>query len=279
MTFEWLYRPVDVVDQALAGGLHGAGIAVVLVLALLLGLRHALDPDHLVAVTSLVSGEGGGPRSASRLGASWGAGHAVVLLVVGLPLIAADAAMPPRLEQAAERAIGVVIMLLAARLLVRWWRARGSGSASFALPGSTGRSEWQAATIGIVDGLGGTGAVTVLFLSLLPDRSQAMLALAVFAPMTVVSMTVCTGGYAWAISRGAGGVARPGAVLMPLLGVFSASPSAAGSPACSDAPVPRAAPGPLTRRQTPPRPCGPASRRRVRSASCRPAPGRRRRGH
>ena len=152
-----------------------------------------------------------------QLGAWWGAGHAFVLLAVGLPLIASDSVMPPRLEQAAERLIGIVIMVLAVRVLLRWWRARRLAPAALT-PGPR-RTQAQAATIGVLHGLGGTGAVTVLFLSLLPDRGQAMLALTVFAPMTAVSMTACTGAYAWAVSCGRA-AARPAAALTPLLAVF-----------------------------------------------------------
>ena len=51
-------------------------------ISLILGLRHASDPDHLVAVTSLVAADGGDVRRASRLGAWWGAGHAATLLLI-----------------------------------------------------------------------------------------------------------------------------------------------------------------------------------------------------
>jgi len=214
MDFSWLYRPVELLDDQLAAGLGGAGLGVVLLLAVLLGLRHAMDPDHLVAVTSLVAGTEAGPGAATRLGAWWGAGHAGVLLLVGMPLIAFGALMPPRLELWAERAIGVVIAALAARVLVRWWRASTRGAVA-ARP----RTSSQAVAIGVLHGLGGTGAVTLLLLSVLPDRGQAMLALAVFAPMSVVSMAVCTAAYAWFVKRG-GLIFSPAGAMTPLFGIF-----------------------------------------------------------
>ena len=99
--------------------LDGAPLLVALGIAMLLGLRHASDPDHLVAVTSLVAADGGDTRRAARLGAWWGAGHAAVLLVVGIPLVFLKGRMPAWLEGGAEKAVGVVILLLALRVTVK----------------------------------------------------------------------------------------------------------------------------------------------------------------
>lgn len=71
-----------------------------------MGLRHASDPDHLVAVTSLVAAEGRGTRDATRLGAWWGLGHGLTLLALGVPLIVFKSAMPAWLESGAEKAVG-----------------------------------------------------------------------------------------------------------------------------------------------------------------------------
>ncbi len=76
----------------------------------MLGLRHASDPDHLVAVTSLVAAEGGDTRKAARLGAWWGVGHAGALLAIGIPLIAFKTELPAVARVGAEKAIGVVIL-------------------------------------------------------------------------------------------------------------------------------------------------------------------------
>ena len=72
MDFEFLYRFVEAVDMWFEGLFAGAPFAVVLGIALILGARHASDPDHLVAVTSLVAADGGDVRGAARLGAWWG---------------------------------------------------------------------------------------------------------------------------------------------------------------------------------------------------------------
>jgi hypothetical protein len=187
---DWLYVPVERIDGWLASGLSGTGLIVVMVLAALLGLRHATDPDHLVAVTALVGGEpGAGSRRAARLGAWWGAGHAIVLLAVGGPLILADAALPSWLESAAERLIGAAIVALALRMLWRWHHRPPTGAHAPA------RTAHQSAAIGALHGLGGTGAIVLLLATKLPSAADALLALAVFAPMSVLSMTLCTALY------------------------------------------------------------------------------------
>lgn len=194
MDFGWLYDLAGRADGALSGGLPDAGPGLVVLLALALGLRHATDPDHLVAVGALMaaSGADAGPRDAMRLGAWWGAGHAATLLVLGLPLVLMGAGMPGWLEAGAEPAIGAVIVVLAARAL--WRVARPDGTA-------TPRSPAQAAGIGVLHGLGGTGAVVLLFAVSLHSAPEAALALAVFAPMSVASMALCTGAFGWALTR------------------------------------------------------------------------------
>src|SRR3954468_13828244 len=104
----------------LTGSFHGAPLLAVLAPEAVLGLRHASDPDHLVAVTSLVAAERGDARTAARLGAWWGAGHAGGLLLVGLPLIFLKSSLPSWLENGAERAVGLVILALALRVMVKW---------------------------------------------------------------------------------------------------------------------------------------------------------------
>src|ERR671910_2540992 len=99
MDFELLYKAVEDVDMWFEGVFAGAPFVVVLGIALILGLRHASDPDHLVAVTSLVAVDGGDVRGAARLGAWWGAGHAGALLVLGVPLILFKSEMPAWLER------------------------------------------------------------------------------------------------------------------------------------------------------------------------------------
>lgn len=240
MSFDLLFTPVDEVDRFITGLFDGAPLLLALGLALLLGLRHASDPDHLVAVTSLIAADDGDTRGAARLGAWWGVGHAAALVGLGVPLIAFKTTLPAWFTSASERAIGVVILALAARIIVKW--ARGDYRASAHVHGAAEadrhdlrrhlrrgegsphrhvhvRTRAQAVSIGLMHGLAGTGAVMVLLIAALPTRLEAALALGVFAPMSIVSMAACTMTLAWMLTRP---IIEPlyRAVLIPALGLF-----------------------------------------------------------
>ena len=203
---------IERLDDTLAGLFEGAPFAVALGIALLLGLRHATDPDHLMAVTALVARDDASPRSAARLGAVWGAGHATALLLIGLPLILLGTALPPALESTAEKAVGVVIVLLALRVLLRWLHRNREHDHE--RPPRTPRAAFG---IGLLHGLAGTGAVVLLLIAALPSPLAAAAALAVFAPMSMVSMALCTTGFAWTLTRPAV-LPLYRTVLMPALG-------------------------------------------------------------
>jgi ABC-type nickel/cobalt efflux system permease component RcnA len=229
-----LFQPVEAVDAWLTSLIEGAPLLVALAIAFVLGLRHASDPDHLVAVSSLVAADGGDVRAATRLGAWWGVGHAACLLAVGLPLIALKEQLPAWLERGAETGVGLVILALAVRVLAKWVRGdyragphrhhehdhrhlhHGDGHAHHH---SHVRSPRQAFGIGMLHGLAGTGAVVVLLIAALPGRLEAAAALAVFAPMSILSMALFTSAFAWVLTRP---VVAPlyRTVLVPALGAF-----------------------------------------------------------
>jgi ABC-type nickel/cobalt efflux system permease component RcnA len=235
--FEFLFHPVEEIDTWFTGLFDGAPLLVALGIALLLGLRHASDPDHLVAVTSLVAADDGGTREATRLGAWWGLGHAATLVLIGVPLIAFKSELPIWLESGAEKAVGVVILVLALRVVWKWLRGDyrtgrhghpqgGTEPHRHLRAGEAGahshvsvRSPRQAFGIGLLHGLAGTGAVVVLLLAALPSQLTAGLALAVFAPMSIVSMAACTTAFAYVLTRP---VIEPlyRRVLIPVFGLF-----------------------------------------------------------
>ena len=110
-------------DDWIAHLSDGATLLAVAGVAVLLGLRHATDPDHLAAVTTLIaSGRERTKRAAARLGLSWGLGHAASLFAFGLPIVLFKAYLPEAVQQAAETAVGILIIGargLAARPLAR----------------------------------------------------------------------------------------------------------------------------------------------------------------
>lgn len=208
-------------DDWLVGLSGGGSVAVVLLVAALLGLRHATDPDHIAAVSTLVaSGQERATAAAARLGAWWGAGHAVTLVVFGIPILLADRYLPENLQRGAESAVAVLIVFLAVRLLVRWRHGdlapveHAHGEHRHAV-----RTPMGAFSIGLVHGMGGSAGVGVLLLAAIPSREVAVASLFVLAVFTAVSMTVLTTGFGALLSLRPATTALARAV--PALGVAS----------------------------------------------------------
>ena len=109
-------------DHFLASFSDGTTLLLVIGVAILLGLRHATDPDHLAAVTTLIASSERRVRDAARLGLAWGAGHALTLFALGVPIVLYRAYLPGAVQRAAETGIGFLIAGLAVWLLVRWRR-------------------------------------------------------------------------------------------------------------------------------------------------------------
>jgi hypothetical protein len=181
-------------DERIAAASNGASIWIVLAVAVLLGLRHATDPDHLAAVTTLVaSGRDRAACRAGELGLAWGLGHAVTLFAFGLPVLLLNSFLPQRVQQIAETAIGFVIAYLALRLLLRWRR----GELRFhAHPHAHGaRTRRTAFAIGLAHGMAGSAGVGVLLLASVRTTSVAVTSLALLAVFTAVSMSVLSSGF------------------------------------------------------------------------------------
>lgn len=161
-----------------------------------------------------------------------GLGHAAMLLMIGLPLIFLKSELPAWLESGAEKAVGVVILLLAGRVIWKWTRGDyRAGSHRHDADDHRHlrqddehehvavRTPAQAFGIGVIHGLAGTGAVVLLLIAALPTQLEAAAALGVFAPMSILSMAACTTAFAWVLTRP---VIEPvyRTVLIPILGTF-----------------------------------------------------------
>lgn len=152
-------------------------------IGLLLGLRHALDPDHVVAVSTLVAREQR-PGLASLLGAAWAAGHGSILLAVSLATLAFDVAFPDALSRYAETAVGAVLVILGATNL---WAMHHPPHVH-----GHSRSLWRAGAVGSVHGLAGSGVVVVVAASQLPTASAVASYLLAFGLGTGVGMVACS---------------------------------------------------------------------------------------
>src|SRR5581483_9329730 len=177
-------------DDWLAHFSDGTTVLVIALVAVVLGLRHATDPDHLAAVSTLVaSGRERTTRAAARLGLSWGLGHATSLFAFGLPIVLFKAYLPEPVQRGAETVVGLVIIALAVWLLVRWRRGvfhvhvhahdggphlHGHTSSAHAHRNRPkARSPLQAYGIGLVHGMGGSAGVGILLLAAIHDRLVA----------------------------------------------------------------------------------------------------------
>jgi ABC-type nickel/cobalt efflux system permease component RcnA len=101
-----------------------ASVLAALTLGFSLGLRHALDPDHLVAVTTIVSEHKSLARS-SLIGTFWGLGHTASLLVIGLVVILLKSSIPGRVALWMEMGVAVMLIVLGANVIWRLARERG----------------------------------------------------------------------------------------------------------------------------------------------------------
>ena len=210
-------------DDWIAGLSSGASVGVVLLVAVLLGLRHATDPDHIAAMTTLVvTGREHAARSAARLGAWWGVGHGITLVAFGIPILLAQRYLPERIQQSAETAVAALIVFLALRLLVRW---RHGYFDLHAHPDPDRehrhavRTPAGALAVGLVHGLGGSAGVGVLLLAAIPSEAVAVASLVLLALLTAVSMTIVTIGFGLTLSARL--VAAASSTAIPVLGAVS----------------------------------------------------------
>jgi High-affinity nickel-transport protein len=210
-------------DDWIAGFSDGASLAVVLFVAALLGLRHATDPDHIAAMTTLVaSGRERAARSAASLGAWWGIGHGITLVLFGVPILLAERFVPERIQQGAETAVAALIIFLALRLLVRW---RHGYFDLHAHPHSDPEHRHQVRTplgalgIGLVHGIGGSAGVGILLLAAIPSETVAVASLLLLALFTAVSMAVVTVGFGLTLSSRP--VSAASHAVIPVLGAAS----------------------------------------------------------
>lgn len=185
-------------------------LIVLLATALLLGMRHALDPDHLVAVSTMVAEE----RRlwpAARLGLWWGAGHLLPIALLGLPILLLHLELPATLESVVDLGVGLLLVCLGARTL---WRLRqerirlrshahgGDVHQHFhshgAHPGHThplpgrNRSSLMTFGIGMLHGLAGSGAAALLALAAASSVATGVGYLLAFGIGTVAGMFAMT---------------------------------------------------------------------------------------
>jgi hypothetical protein len=203
----------------------------ILALGFFLGMRHATDSDHVVAVTTIVSRQRK-IGSAALTGIFWGIGHSITLLVVGGAIIFFGIVIPERLGMSLEFCVALMLILLG-WLNLRAFKRSVADVASIDRsvhehvhqhgdyihrhahahdPGKHGHSETEVSTarldrqfgrsqfyrmlrpviVGVVHGLAGSAAVTLLVLPIIRDPLWAMMYLLIFGVGTIAGMMLVT---------------------------------------------------------------------------------------
>jgi len=155
-----------------------------ILLGLAFGIRHAVDPDHVATLASLASRERR-TRDAGFLGASWALGHGATLAILGILLLALRVSLPDAAPRCAEAIAGGLLISLG---LVNLARCRARAPRAKALRGALVRS----AGIGLVHGLAGSGAITLVAISAFPTALAGGTFLAAFSIGVAASMVGCS---------------------------------------------------------------------------------------
>jgi len=181
----------------------------------LLGMRHALEPDHIAAVTTLVSRERSGMKAAF-LGLCWGLGHTLTLVAAGVVLIALRAEMPVAIADLFELLVALLLVGLGVRAIVQAAREGADGPARLhrhghlvhshaGVPSHLHVGTWTFARrpllVGMLHGLAGSGAVTALVVATLPTTAARVAYMALFGLGSTVGMAALSGLLGWPLAR------------------------------------------------------------------------------
>lgn len=241
------------------------GLPSILALGFFLGMRHATDPDHVIAVSTIVS-QHRTTRGAALIGVAWGLGHTLTMLVVGGGIILLGWVIPPRLGLSLELSVGVMLVVLGVLTIARTLRqlptrvadaghhadgaihshAHRHGDYVHTHPhshhpeshphrsdqtplgrldrrfGSLGLYRFsRPLVVGVVHGLAGSAAVSLLVLATIAEPGWALFYLLVFGLGTVLGMMLITAIIAWPFSLGGHRLSRFHVGLRVASGVLS----------------------------------------------------------
>lgn len=201
----------------------------IIVIGFFLGMRHATDPDHVIAVSTVVTREHNVRRSA-LIGAAWGAGHTMTIFAIGGAIVLFRIELPPRVGLTMELAVGLMLIVLGLKNLRGRFakpvhksradeREYGYHSHDYCIDSHEqsqmhahqrspqqspiaaidrwfGRVNFyqllQPLIVGIVHGMAGSAAIALLILSAIPDVCKELVYLGVFGIGTVLGMVLIT---------------------------------------------------------------------------------------
>lgn len=187
---------------------------IIVVTGILMGMRHALEADHVAAVAALATGAQGA-RQTVRLGLAWGAGHTVTIFGVGSIVLFLGATVPQPIAALLETAVGVMLIALGADVLrrmirdrVHFHKHRHGAAAHFHAHSHAGEGEHEASRhehrhqraltlralfIGTVHGLAGSAALVMLTLGGIGSTGLGFSYMALFGVGSLIGMAVLSG--------------------------------------------------------------------------------------
>jgi len=181
----------------------------------LLGMRHALEPDHLAAVSTLITDERSSYKAA-WLGACWGLGHTLALVVVGAVLVVLRAEMPVRVANLFELFVALMLIALGIRAIYQAMHQGEHGPLHAHKHGDVVHAHRAAAPhvhigaralarrpliVGAIHGLAGSGALTALVLATLPTTAAQLTYMGLFGLGSTLGMAVLSGVLGWPLAR------------------------------------------------------------------------------
>src|SRR5262245_51420867 len=187
----------------------------------LVGMRHALEPDHLAAVSTLLTDQRNpdqrsGRTRAAFLGVCWGLGHTLSLLVIGAVLVVLRAEMPASVTDVFEFGVALMLVALGLRAIYRAARQGRTGPVHVhhhgrivhvhpGAPAHVHIGAWTLARrpllIGAVHGLAGSGPLTALVLATLPSTAARLSYMMLFGLGSTLGMAAMSGLLGWPLAR------------------------------------------------------------------------------
>jgi hypothetical protein len=183
--------------------------------ASLLGMRHALEPDHVAAVTTLVSREQSSYRAA-WLGVCWGIGHTLTLFVVGLGVVLVRKEIPAGLADVCEINVATMLIALGLRSVLQAVQLGSKGPSHLhshqpiihqhlGAPAHVHIGHWTFARrpliVGMVHGLAGGGTLAALVLTTLPTTTSRLAYMILFGLGSTAGMAALSGLLGWPLAR------------------------------------------------------------------------------
>ncbi|MGP9810308.1 urease accessory protein [Rhodopseudomonas sp. NSM] len=215
----------------------------ILGLGFLLGMQHALEVDHIAAV-STIAARRSGVRDIVKHGLTWGLGHTLTLFLFAGVAIMLGQAIPEHIATPLEGAVGFMLVGLGGHLLWRLWRDRvhahvhqhGDGTrhihlhshaaqrAAHDAPGAHSHAHgfrWRTLLVGLMHGMAGSAALLVLAVSQAPSPTQGLLYVALFGVGSMVGMGALSAAIAVPLVMSARGLTAVNRGLQIAVGVLT----------------------------------------------------------